>query len=134
MFCLRSATRNSPDGANDRDGWKTPIDVVRCANIFDRMRVKEKIKRIDYVLVHSKKTPDEETDPDEKKVLQRRIKLRHRFEAALVDEKIEIQADSYGEKDYLKLHVPFERLCKEAEHVKLDMPLHGVSRHIFFTS
>lgn len=96
--------------------------------------MKEKIKRIDYVLVHSKKTPDEETDPDEKKVLQRRIKLRHRFEAALVDEKIEIQADSYGEKDYLKLHVPFERLCKEAEHVKLDMPLHGVSRHIFFTS
>ena len=100
--------------------------TIKYANMFHVTKVKEKLKRIDYVLVYSRKTTDEEPDPKDREELRKRIKMRHKFEAALLEEKIEIQADSYGENVYMKIHVPFERLCAEAENVKLEMPLHGV--------
>ncbi len=124
-FRLFRDLRNPPEGEGSAH-WKRGTDTIGTSNMFDTGKVKEKNKRIDYVLVHPLKTPDEETDPDDREELRRKIDMRDKFENALQKKKIQIQEDTYGENMYLKLHVPFEVLCLEAERVKLDMPLHGV--------
>lgn len=83
-------------------------------------------KRIDYVLVHKKKTSAEEMDDEEKETLQKREDMRARFEKALQEEGFSIKEEIIEEYVYKKLHCPFKRLCQEAEHVKLEMPLKGV--------
>ena len=121
--------RKNPEGRSD--GWRNSAQIIKYANMFHVTKVKEKLKRIDYVLVYSRKTPDEEPDPEDREKLRKLIKMRHKFESELLEEKIQIQADSYGENVYLKIHVPFERLCVEAENIKLEMPLHGVSAIVY---
>ncbi len=130
MFLSEEPKREKPDGSTMHDGWKNPTKVIKYANMFNVTRSKERLKRIDYVLVHSRKTPDEIPDPDDRKKAQQHIRMRHKFEGAMVEEGIQIQADTIGENVYMKLHVPFDRLCTEAEKMKLEMPLHGVS--VFF--
>ena len=125
-----SESRKTPEGA--MDGWRYSTQTIKYANMFNLTKVKEKLKRIDYVLVYSRKTPDEEPDPDDREKLKKRIKMRYKFEAALMEEKIQIQTDTYGEYVYMKLHVPFDRLCAEAENMKIEMPLHGVCIHLRF--
>ena len=87
----------------------------------------EKMKRIDYVLVYNKKDMDEISDSKKKQELKKTLELRDKFENELLDEGIEIQTDEINEVVYQKLHTPFYRLCQEAEKVKLEMPLIGVS-------
>ena len=75
--------------------------------------------RIDYVLVHGK-----ETSEDTKKT-----EIRNRFERLLEKEGFSIKRikDEKDETVYTTLHCSFTRLCEEAERVKLEMPLNGVS-------
>ncbi len=87
----------------------------------------EEIKFIDYVLVYSSKLSDDTCDEIKKEKHESQIRIRHHFEAAMVEEGIEMKSDSYGNSVYMKLHVPFRRLCKEAERMRLEMPLEGVS-------
>ena len=56
--------------------------------------------------------------------------MRDKFESELLEEGVEIQTDEINNYVYQKLHTPFHRLCKEAEKVKLEMPLIGVSSRI----
>ena len=61
--------------------------------------------------------------------------MRRRFEAAMrrVGAELEREAGLEGsEFTYLKVHMPFWRLCKEAERIKLEMPLKGVRTGVFY--
>lgn len=88
---------------------------------------KETLKRIDYVLVY-KTNSSENSGKKSKKSLkkQKRDELRLTFHAAMLAEGLQIQRDVIGEFTYLKIHAPFWRLCKEAENMRLEMPLIGV--------
>ncbi|XP_060551191.1 anoctamin-4-like isoform X4 [Ruditapes philippinarum] len=82
-------------------------------------------KRIDYVLVHKVKTSDEYDDEEKKQSKKRKEDLRDRFEKAIRAEGFSIKEEIIDGYVYKKLHCPFKRLCKEAETVKLEMPLRG---------
>ena len=90
---------------------------------------------IDYVLVHSNKKweeldllnqKDKRTLEEIKQLKENEIK-RNRFEDALKNERFTIGEEANRDKVFKKLHCQFERLCEEAERVKLEMPLEGVS-------
>lgn len=84
-----------------------------------------RLKRIDCVIVYPKKSLDEIHEEDDQIKFQKQQELRHKFQAALLAEGVLIQRDVIGENVMLKLHVPFQRLCEEAEKTKLEMPLSG---------
>ena len=86
-----------------------------------------KLKRIDYVLVYPKKSIDEIHGEDERRKFKKQQDLRQKFQAALLAEGVLLQRQVIGEKVLLKLHVPFQRLCEEAERTRLEMPLSKVS-------
>lgn len=88
---------------------------------------KEVVKRIDWILIYPKKDPEEIHDEDDKQDYQRNLDLREKFELAMQDEGLQMQKVILGENVFVKLHTPFERLCKEAERINLEMPLQGVS-------
>lgn len=88
---------------------------------------KEKMKRIDYVLVYNKKNMDDIVSEKKTRQRQKKIELQEKFEAALLEEGVEIESEEIHDTVYQKLHTPFHRLCQEAEKVKLEMPLIGVS-------
>jgi len=48
----------------------------------------------------------------------------------LEEEGILLEKETIGEEVYTKLHCTFPRLCKEAERVKLQMPLKNVSHSL----
>ncbi|KAF6017966.1 hypothetical protein EB796_023726 [Bugula neritina] len=73
--------------------------------------------RIDYVLIYN--IPK---DPDSKSEKRKAI-LRRRFEELLKDEGFSLEHEELGNTVFCKLHCSFRRLCKEAEAVKLQMPL-----------
>ena len=87
----------------------------------------EKLKRIDYVIVSHKMSAEELAKEDGEKKQKKRMEFRIKFRAALEQEGVQIQEEEINELKYLKVHVPFWRLCKEAERMKLEMPLDGVS-------
>ena len=86
-----------------------------------------KLKRIDYIIVYGKKSIDEFHDEGDQKTYRKRQTMRQKFQAALMAEGVLIQKDVIEENVLLKLHVPFQRLCEEAERIQLEMPLSGVS-------
>ena len=89
------------------------------------------MKRIDYVLVYPDKKMADADGAKEKRSLQKKVDLRERFHAALRDrEHVEIQEDVVGENVFVKLHATFWRLCREAERMKMEMPLKDVSRNV----
>lgn len=89
--------------------------------------LKPDYKRIDYVLVHGREKSDEIHNQSKKESLQKKERLRKRFEDALRREGFSIKEVQVEDKVFKKLHCPFKRLCEEAERVKLEMPLEGVS-------
>ena len=52
---------------------------------------------------------------------------RARFEAALKEDGLELVYTLHGELMFVEVYASFERLCKQAEAIFLDMPLEGVS-------
>ena len=89
--------------------------------------LKPDYKRIDYVLVHGREKPEETQNQNKKKDLEKKERLRKRFEDELRKSGFSIKDVEIENKVYKKLHCPFKRLCEEAERVKLEMPLEGVS-------
>ena len=87
------------------------------------------LKRIDYVLVFEDQAP-EDGDQDELDKFHKRALMRERFEKQMEEEGLDF--DRPGEREiivdnvFIKVHCPFKRLCKEAEKVKLEMPLKEV--------
>ena len=84
-------------------------------------------KRIDYVLVHKNKSSKDATSDEERETLLKREDMRSRFEKAVEAEGFSLSEEVIEDYVYKKLHCPFKRLCQEAEHTKLEMPLKGVS-------
>ncbi|XP_021363024.1 anoctamin-4-like isoform X2 [Mizuhopecten yessoensis] len=84
---------------------------------------KKSEKRIDLVLVHPRNRDDEKEDAEEKRERLRRNILRDCFEKRLKQEQFKIKEKQHGNNVYKMLHCSFERLCKEAEIVNLEMRL-----------
>ncbi|CAH1778359.1 unnamed protein product [Owenia fusiformis] len=77
---------------------------------------------IDYVLVFEyKEIDDEEENKDSK--LNKAKERRTKFEKLMAEERIKVQIEDIGNLRFLLLTTSFSRLCEEAEHVKLEMPL-----------
>ncbi|XP_067933068.1 anoctamin-7-like [Watersipora subatra] len=76
-----------------------------------------KREKVDYVILH--KLPKDPDDPKEKANSEEREK----FEQLLEKEGFLLEHGVIGQFDYCKMRCSFERLCKEAESVKLEMPL-----------
>ena len=89
--------------------------------------LKPDYKRVDYVLVHNRERSDETSNQSKKESLQKKERLRKRFEDALRQTGFSIKSVEVDKLVFTKLHCPFKRLCEEAERVKLEMPLEGVS-------
>lgn len=79
-----------------------------------------KFLHLDYVLVH--KTGDNRNVHE---------KLRKKYEAELHAQGFRVDHKYTAEKTFVTLHCSFERLCEEAEHVSLEMPLAGVRLFLF---
>lgn len=88
---------------------------------------KETIKRIDYVIIHDNKTPDLAAGKKDQSELETKIAMRKKFLKVLKGERVEIQTEVQEERTIIRIHTPFARLCQEAERIKLEMPLEGVS-------
>ena len=73
------------------------------------------LDQVDYVLLYK----DRERD-------KRKAELRDSFREAMEEEGLRIQEERSEELVYVKIFVPFEKLCKEAEKIDLEMPLKGV--------
>jgi len=69
----------------------------------------------DYVLVH--RTGDNRNLHE---------KLRKKYESELQAQGFRVDRKYTAESTFVVLHCSFERLCEEAEHVSLEMPLAGV--------
>lgn len=69
----------------------------------------------DYVLVH--RTGD---------IRNLQEKLRKKYESELHAQGFRVDRKYTAENTFVVLHCSFERLCEEAEHVSLEMPLAGV--------
>jgi len=109
------------------DPWN--LEISRFDRVYHKLgnSLKQERKRIDYVLVHPKKTSAEEEDEDDKKTLIKQEYLRSEFEKALRKEGFYIHQQVIGQNVYKKLHCPFKRLCREAEKVNLEVPIDPVS-------
>lgn len=81
---------------------------------------KQKYPHYDFVLTHK---PGENNN-----VLE---KLREKFESFLMEEGFKIERRYTTERTFVILHCSFQRLCEEAEHVCLEMPLAGVRSRFF---
>lgn len=85
-------------------------------------------KRIDYVLVHDGKTPDQIEDKEDRDKLCKQELDRTKFEFLLKEQGFTIQKHKISNFVYTKLFCPFKRLCKEAELVKIQMPIKGCEK------
>ncbi len=65
-------------------------------------------------------------DEDDRAELEKKIRYRQKFSDALNKEGIEVTEETHGDEVFMLLHVPFKRLCMEAERSKLEMGLKGV--------
>ena len=66
------------------------------------------------------------TSSEGEKIRQHRA-LRERFIKELKGEGLKVQEEVIGEHCFVKIHVPFARMCEEAEKVHIEMPLRNVS-------
>ena len=111
----------------DDNSLKSRQKKAKDSDAPDVFKYKEQSKRIDYVLVYEKKALDEVHDAEDRADLKMRLDYRDRFEECLQIEGIDVQKEVLDENVFLKLHTPFNRLCQEADAMKLELPLKGVS-------
>ena len=76
-----------------------------------------KFSHFDYVLAH--KTGDN---------LNVHERLREKYESELHEQGFRVERKHTTQRTFAVLQCSFERLCEEAEHVSLEMPLAGVSQ------
>ncbi|XP_077551774.1 anoctamin-6-like, partial [Haemaphysalis longicornis] len=87
------------------------------------LQLQHRAKDVDYVLVYecddaSRLYEDAEWE------LQRHH--RELYENAMRSEGLQMDQEHIGEYVFLKVHCPVQRLCQEAENVRLDLPLDGL--------
>jgi len=90
----------------------------------------ESQKRIDYVIVYENKSEDEVGGERERRKMRRNLEFRANFLKALEYDGIEVKEDVIGNNVFMQLHVPFYRLCEQAEKIKLELPLKGVRKYL----
>ncbi|CAN8032445.1 unnamed protein product, partial [Ixodes persulcatus] len=82
-------------------------------------------REVDYVLVYECDDPDGHYSGE----LELNRHYRELYESAMRAEGLLLDQEFIGDYVFLKVHCPFQRLCQEAENVRLDLPLDGVSVH-----
>ncbi|XP_055895106.1 anoctamin-4-like isoform X2 [Biomphalaria glabrata] len=94
----------------------------RYSSLSEKNKLIPEKKCIDYVLIYTK---NHEIDSSESNKIEQEKKAnyRQRFEEKLKKEGFTIDEYEAHDHVYVKLYCPFKRLCKEAERVKLEMPL-----------
>ncbi|XP_076315841.1 anoctamin-7-like [Tachypleus tridentatus] len=79
---------------------------------------------IDYVLLYEFMDP-EDLDENEKVKEGKRQKYRELFNTQMLAEGLIYKEERVGKYVFVKVECPFDRLCKEAETMRLDIPLDG---------
>ncbi|CAM1311405.1 Uncharacterised protein g5676 [Pycnogonum litorale] len=79
-------------------------------------------EQVDYVLVYEKK-PEYFDDEDDLRRWKNRRRLRLLFMDAMLQEGLICEEETYDKYVYVRINCPFERMCKEAEKIKLELPL-----------
>ena len=117
-------------GSDDEDPpMRSNGDIRKKVAIQNSKESSSGPKRIDMVLVYDDKKPEEEEEDEDRAMNLKRRDLRAKFERLLVKEGIEMQKERMDANlKIIKLHTTFMRLCKEAEKMSLELPLHGVRR------
>ncbi|KAG1701309.1 Anoctamin-6 [Nymphon striatum] len=77
---------------------------------------------VDFVLVYPVK-PDYFEDEDDLQKWRTKERLRVLFEDAAFREGLKCSEERIGKNVFVKIHCPFDRLCRQAERIKLEMPL-----------
>ncbi|OAF70406.1 Anoctamin-like protein [Intoshia linei] len=94
-------------------------EILNTTNSGEMLKQKmESNKRIDFILI--RKLLDNSTDPG---VVEENHKLQEMFESQLINDKIQIQRFKSAKYEFIKLHAPFIVLAKQAQNIKLQMPL-----------
>ncbi|CAN8012322.1 unnamed protein product, partial [Ixodes pacificus] len=79
-------------------------------------------REVDYVLVYECDDPDGHYSGE----LELNRHYRELYESAMRAEGLLLDQEFIGDYVFLKVHCPFQRLCQEAENVRLDLPLDGL--------
>lgn len=112
LFSLNKINSNSNDKSKP-DYREIALDIAMNGNkVKNKKRTK---KYCDFVLVY------DAFDDDVLHVTERKL-----FETSLKEENIDVIKTTCGDNIFVELYASFERLCKEAEKIHLQMPLEGV--------
>ncbi|CAN8006180.1 unnamed protein product [Ixodes hexagonus] len=79
-------------------------------------------REVDYVLVYE----CDDLDGHYSGELELNRHYRELYESAMKSEGLLLDQEFIGDYVFLKVHCPFQRLCQEAENVRLDLPLDGL--------
>ncbi|XP_068760647.1 anoctamin-4-like [Montipora capricornis] len=103
----------------------------------ERLCFRDGERFIDYVIVHETPLDDSELKEEEKEELREKLEKRGRFEKNLQEAGLEIEyEDEVTTKDdemkthFLKVHAPWDTLCKTAEEMMMQMPIKESDIHI----
>lgn len=111
LFSLNKINSNSNDKSKP-DYREIALDIAMNGNkVKNKKRTK---KYCDFVLVY------DAFDDDVLHVTERKL-----FETSLKEENIDVIKTTCGDNIFVELYASFERLCKEAEKIHLQMPLEG---------
>ncbi|XP_076467993.1 anoctamin-7-like [Babylonia areolata] len=80
-------------------------------------------KRIDFILVHKETSLKDVEDKEEEEELRLRELEKAKFIQLMQKEGFTVQVSQIGPMVFTKLFCPFKRLCREAEKVKIEMPV-----------
>ncbi|XP_049268170.1 anoctamin-7-like [Rhipicephalus sanguineus] len=80
-------------------------------------------KEVDYVLVYE---CDDVSRSYQEAEWELHRHYRELYENAMRSEGLQMDQEHIGEYVFLKVHCPVQRLCQEAENVRLDLPLEGL--------
>ncbi|KAH8042641.1 hypothetical protein HPB51_024873 [Rhipicephalus microplus] len=80
-------------------------------------------KEVDYVLVYE---CDDVSRSYQEAEWELHRRYRELYEDAMRSEGLQMDQEHIGEYVFLKVHCPLQRLCQEAENVRLDLPLEGL--------
>lgn len=106
---------------SNMDYRKMALDLASGKKTNDQSNRRRKRALPDFVLVYDC------TDND-----TLHISEREQFENNISNEGIEIGYNIIKNHTFVELYASFDRLCQEAEHVALEMPLEGVSIYYIF--
>ncbi|XP_067945254.1 anoctamin-7-like [Watersipora subatra] len=116
-FTIADLEGQQPEWLKNKGSVQKEMARQDVKDLLRKLYMAPERDRIDYVILH--KIPEDSNDL--KEILN--AKRRKRFEKLIEEEGFLLEHEVIDDYDYCKLHCSFQRLCKEAEAVKLELPL-----------